>query len=84
MLGAMRAAAERDEICSGIAHAPRVVEDGEDTRAIEDADRATQNDMPEWLLPHFDSALGADADGVMQTLKTRAGFTRECRAYRYK
>jgi uncharacterized protein Smg (DUF494 family) len=34
--------------------------------------------MPEWLLPHFDGALGADADGVMQTLKTRAGFTREC------
>ncbi len=27
-------------------------------QAIEDADRATQNDMPEWLLPHFDGRLG--------------------------
>jgi 16S rRNA (cytosine967-C5)-methyltransferase len=73
MLGAMRAAGQVDEMFSGIAHAPRLVEDGEDARAIEDADRATQNDIPEWLLPHFDGALGADSDGVMETLKTRAG-----------
>jgi 16S rRNA (cytosine967-C5)-methyltransferase len=73
MLGAMRATGQVDEMFSGIAHAPRVVEGGEDARAIEDADRATQNDMPEWLLPHFDDALGADADRVMETLKTRAG-----------
>jgi 16S rRNA (cytosine967-C5)-methyltransferase len=73
MLGAMRATGQVDEMFSGIAHAPRLVEGGEDARAIEDADRATQNDMPEWLLPHFDDALGADADRVMETLKTRAG-----------
>ncbi|WP_044043608.1 RsmB/NOP family class I SAM-dependent RNA methyltransferase [Octadecabacter antarcticus] len=73
MLGAMRAAGQVDEMFSGIAHAPRVVEEGEDARALEDADRATKNDMPAWLLPYFDSALGDDSDGVMEILKTRAG-----------
>jgi 16S rRNA (cytosine967-C5)-methyltransferase len=73
MLGAMRAAGQVDEMFSGIAHAPRVVEEGEDARPIEDADRATQYDMPAWLLPHFDGALAGDADAIMETLKTRAG-----------
>jgi 16S rRNA (cytosine967-C5)-methyltransferase len=73
MLGAMRAAGQVDEMFSGIAHAPRVIEDGEGMRPLGDAGRASQNDMPAWLLPHFDDTLGASSDSVMKTLKTRAG-----------
>lgn len=73
MLGAMRAAGQVDEIFSGIAHAPYVVEYAEKIKPLEEAGRAAQNDMPEWLLQHFDSALGASSDSVMKTLKTRAG-----------
>ena len=73
MIGAMRAAGQVDEMFSGIAHAPRVIEDGEESRPLEDAGRASQNDMPAWLLPHFDDALGTNSDSAMKILKTRAG-----------
>ncbi len=74
MLGAMRAAGQVDEMFSGVGHAPRVVEDDEAARSLGDADRATQLDMPDWLLPHFDGALGDKADSVLETLKARAGL----------
>ena len=73
MLGAMRAAGKVDEMFSGIAYAPPVIEDNEGMRPLENAGRSSQNDMPVWLLPHFDGALGASSDSVMKILKTRAG-----------
>lgn len=73
MLGAMRAAGQVDAMFSGIGHAPRVVEDGEDARSLADADRWIQRDMPNWMLPHFDGALGDDSNAVLDILKSRAG-----------
>lgn len=73
MLGAMRAAGQVDEMFTGIGHAPRVVEEGEEERALCDADRWVQRDMPEWILPSFDAALGSEADDVLDLLKSRAG-----------
>ena len=73
MLGAMRAAGQVDEMFSGVGHAPRVVEDGEEARSLSNAARWVQRDMPEWMLPHFDAAIGADADDVLEILKSRAG-----------
>ncbi|AKS46152.1 16S rRNA (cytosine967-C5)-methyltransferase [Octadecabacter temperatus] len=73
MLGAMRAAGQVDEMFTGVGHAPRDVEDGEEARLLKDAERWIQRDMPGWMLPHFDAALGADSDDVFDILKDRAG-----------
>ncbi|MGJ8610861.1 MAG: RsmB/NOP family class I SAM-dependent RNA methyltransferase [Octadecabacter sp.] len=73
MLGAMRDAGQVDAMFTGEGHAPRVVEDGEDARDLMLADRCVQRDMPDWLLPHFDAALGRDADDIMDELRNRAG-----------
>lgn len=73
MLGAMRVSGQVDDVFSGIAHAPPVVDDSEVARDVAQADRATRTDMPDWLLPHFDRALGADAEAVLDVLKSRAG-----------
>ena len=73
MLGAMRVAGQVEEMFSGVGHAPREVEAGEETRSLSDAPRWMQRDMPEWMLPHFDAALGAEADDILEILKSRAG-----------
>ena len=73
MLGAMRAAGQADEMFTGIGHAPRVVEEGEEERPLAAAERWVQCDMPDWVLSYFDAALGAEADHILDVLKSRAG-----------
>ncbi|SMX31388.1 RsmB/NOP family class I SAM-dependent RNA methyltransferase [Octadecabacter ascidiaceicola] len=73
MLGAMRVAGQVNEMFSGVGHAPNEVEAGEEARSISDAPRWIQCDMPEWMLTHFDAALGAQTDKILETLKSRAG-----------
>ena len=73
MLGAMRAAGQVDEMFTGVGHAPREVEVDEETRLLKDAERWVQRDIPDWMLPHFDAALGTESDGVLDILKERAG-----------
>lgn len=74
MLGAMRAAGLVDEMFTAVGHAPRVVDPGEDGQEIADAPRDIRLDMPDWLLSHFDDALGAEADSVLALLQSRAGL----------
>lgn len=73
MIGAMRAANQLDELFSGIGHAPAPVAADESGAPIETAPRDVRLDMPDWLLPHFDRALGDQADGVLTQLQSRAG-----------
>jgi len=40
---------------------------------LADAPRDVALDMPDWLLAHFDGALGADADAVLSLFQQRAG-----------
>ena len=73
MLGAMRHAGLADEMFNGEGHAPEVVQEVEQGQALAAAPRAVRYDMPDWLLAHFDDALGANADDVLSQLQTRAG-----------
>lgn len=73
MLGAMRAAGLEDAVFTGEGHAPRPVDDEDDGQPLDAAPRDVRLDMPDWLLPHFDTALGGDADNVLAQLQLRAG-----------
>lgn len=73
MLGAARSAGNVDAVFTGEGYAPAPVTDGEAGAAIADAPRDVRLDMPDWLLPHFDDALGPDADAVIAQLQSRAG-----------
>ena len=73
MLGAMRASDEVDQVFTGEGYAPAAVESGEVGQPLADADRATQLDTPDWLLPLFDDALGQQADDVLTLMQNRAG-----------
>ena len=73
MLGAMRDAGHLNEMFNGEGHAPTGVNDGEEGQPLKAASRATRLDMPDWILPHFDAALGDRADEVLLRLKSRAG-----------
>lgn len=73
MLGAMRALGLADTMFNGEGHAPKPVTIDEAGASLDDAPRAIRLDIPDWLLPHFDSSLGEDADRVLDLLKDRAG-----------
>lgn len=72
MLGWARQNDVVDQMFSGEGHAPAVVGDEDAGQPIGDAPRDVRLDMPAWLLPHFDGALGKGADGALATLQTRA------------
>jgi len=72
MLGAMRQAGSVDTIFTSEGYAPPSVEDHESGQPLDQAPRHIRCDMPEWLLPHFDTAFEDDADDVMQQLRGRA------------
>ncbi|MEZ5751907.1 MAG: RsmB/NOP family class I SAM-dependent RNA methyltransferase [Paracoccaceae bacterium] len=63
---------------TGEGHAPAPLDATEINRiaagpdALQQTDRATRLDCPAWLLPHFDTALGAKADAVLTALRDRA------------
>jgi len=73
MLGAMRAAGIVDDMFNGVGHAPSAPTDDEPAGDLSQAPRHVKNDMPEWLLPHFDTAFVDKADDVMAVLRHRAG-----------
>lgn len=63
--------ADLDTLFTGEGHAPTPLSDEE--RQVPDApeDRATKNNLPDWLLPLFDAALGDKADAVAVALQAR-------------
>lgn len=73
MLGAMRAAGSQDAVFTGEGHAPRPVDEEDAGQPLDSAPRDVRLDMPDWLLPHFDTALGGSADDVLALLQSRAG-----------
>lgn len=73
MLGVTAADGTQDDIFTGFGHAPRPRGADETGHNIGDATRDVRLDMPDWLLPHFDSSLGAQTDAVLTTLQHRAG-----------
>lgn len=73
MIGAMREVGLVDEMFCGVGHAPAPVTTGEEGAPRAQAPRDIALDMPAWLLPHFDRALGADADHALEVMRSRAG-----------
>lgn len=73
MLGATAADGTQDAMFTGTGHAPRPKDGDENGATLDAAPRDVRLDMPDWLLPHFDGALGDDADDVLTCLQTRAG-----------
>ncbi len=74
MIGALRASGTDPEpLFSGEKYAPSPLTGRErEQRDLRDAPRAVQLDVPDWLLPHFERALGADCAPVLQALRQRA------------
>lgn len=73
LIGAMREAGRVDEVFTGVGHAPAPIEGDPAARHLDDAPRAIRCDLPEWLLPYVDAALGAQADAVLGAMRQRAG-----------
>lgn len=74
VLGLMRADVTPPD-WTGMQHSPAPLEPHE--RALFDAplpplSRGEALDCPDWLLPHFDASLGANADGVLTMMRERA------------
>ncbi|SMR72068.1 16S rRNA (cytosine967-C5)-methyltransferase [Aliiroseovarius halocynthiae] len=59
------------ELFSGEGHAPAKLSDAE-LAVNAQMSRAEALDCPDWLLPQFDRSLGADADTVLGSLRSRA------------
>lgn len=62
-----------DSLFSGEGHAPQPLDDAERDRPTAPKDRATQLDLPDWLLPHFERAPDGAASAM--ALQTRAPVT---------
>jgi len=73
MIGAMDAAGQLNAMFSGDGHAPSPVTHGECNGVLDQAPRDVRFDMQDWLLNHFDAALGVDADRVLGLMQSRAG-----------
>jgi 16S rRNA (cytosine967-C5)-methyltransferase len=70
ILGALRAAGrDLSEVFSGLGHAPPPVGPDEAGRAPQGAEAL---DVPDWLYPRFQRALGADCDAVLRAMQARA------------
>jgi len=74
MIGALRAAGvDLDTLFSGERFSPAPLTDAErDVPSLEGAPRGVRMDTPDWLLPKFDAALGADADAVLALCRDRS------------
>lgn len=79
MLGALRAAGgDPAAVFSGARHAPAALSPEEAALCAAppalpgDVPEGVALDCPDWLLPHFKSALGADCPAVLRSLRDRA------------
>ncbi len=75
ILGCLRAAGQPLPDWTDQRHAPDPLSPAEAARLAApppDMPRAAGLDIPDWLLPHFDQALGARADEVLSLMRTRA------------
>ncbi len=75
MLGLLRMDGQAPEGWTGDRHAPAPLSEAEAARLANPApamDRATAGDCPDWLLPLFDAALGAQTDAVLARMRERA------------
>lgn len=75
ILGCLRAAAGLPPEWDGARHAPAPLSADERTRftaPLPNLPRAVELDCPDWLLPLFERALGADADVVLDLMRQRA------------
>lgn len=74
LLGLMRADAVSPE-WTGLHHSPAPLDDLEQALVRGSApamSRGEALDCPDWLLPHFDAALGANADAALTLMRDRA------------
>ncbi|WP_417269737.1 RsmB/NOP family class I SAM-dependent RNA methyltransferase [Celeribacter sp.] len=74
MIGALRAnGVDLDILFSGERFSPEPLTDAErDLPPLDGAPRGVRLDTPDWLLPMFDAALGADADAVLAKCRERS------------
>ena len=73
MVGLLHAqGAELDTLFSGIGHAPAPLAPEETEFPAPSEDKATLWNLPDWLIPFFEAALGADAASTAQALQERA------------
>lgn len=73
MIGALHAAgADPAEFFNGQGHAPAPLLAEETGRPLAEAPAPVQLDLPDWLMPRFQAALGAQAEPVAQALRRRA------------
>ena len=64
--------ADLDSLFNGQGHAPQPLTDQERVFPSAPADRATRLNLPDWLIPLFDQALGEKADATALALQDRA------------
>jgi 16S rRNA (cytosine967-C5)-methyltransferase len=75
MLGMLRMDGQAPEGWTGDRHTPAPLSETEAARLAgppPEMDRATAGDCPDWLLPRFDAALGAQTDAVLARMRERA------------
>ncbi|WP_439103649.1 RsmB/NOP family class I SAM-dependent RNA methyltransferase [Celeribacter marinus] len=74
MIGALRASGvDLDTLFTGERFSPEPLTDAErDVVTLDAATRGVRLDTPDWLLPKFDAALGADADAILAIGRERS------------
>lgn len=73
MIGLIRARGDDpDLLFTGGRFAPMPLSEAEAARPLADAPRGVRLDCPDWLLPHFDAALGTASDTVLEAMRHRA------------
>ncbi|MCV2890097.1 RsmB/NOP family class I SAM-dependent RNA methyltransferase [Ruegeria aquimaris] len=73
MIGLVRAqGGDVDGLFSGAGHAPEPVTEAERAKARDPAPGAEAADIPDWLWPRFQAALGARAEEAGRIMQTRA------------
>ena len=64
--------ADLDALFNGEGHAPAPLTEDERRFPSAPEDRATALNLPDWLLPQFDAALGTEAEATARALQGRA------------
>ncbi len=73
ILGGLRlAGTDPAELFTGQGHAPPPVTEAEPARSLAMAPRGVRLDLPDWLLPYLDAALGDEVEPVAEQLRHRA------------
>lgn len=67
--------ADLDSLFNGIGHAPDPLTDAEKLFPAPADNRAIAGNLPDWIVPLFDLALGDSADDAARALQTRAPVT---------